>query len=622
MKRAWRSLTTLLVIIVALIGVIALGVWRDGATWTPKLALDLQGGTQIILAPKLSDGQSVSGEQLQQAVEIIRQRVDASGVSEAEITTQGSQNISVSIPGKADDATLQRIEASAKLDFRPVLFLGANTGAAGDAAAGADAAATATGESVKGDPEAAADGATTEATAGGTAGADASAGADGTAADGAAADGGTADSADAASVDPETIPKTAYDQAWLTEGLMKKFNDFTCSAEETLGLSEAPADRPIVTCDDTGLYKYILGPVEMGGETITDAVAQVASTSTGASTGQWVVQITLDKQGTKTFGEISSRMYGQPEPSNMFAFVLDSKVLSAPTMNGVILDGRPSISGNFTQESAQVLANQLKFGALPIGFTVQSQEDISATLGSNQLQAGLLAGLIGLLLVVVYSMFQYRALSTVTITSLAIAGVLTYLMLTLLSWRQGYRLSLAGVAGIIVAVGITADSFIVYFERIRDALRDGFVLDRAVEHGWKRAIRTVLASDGINFLAAAILFILAVGSVRGFAFTLGLTTLVDVLVVVLFTHPVMVLLARTKFYSEGHKFSGLDPRQLGAVYRGRAQFREPVVASRGAAKKAKGAQKEAAKRQTIAERKAAESAGTASTSTASTGKES
>lgn len=610
MKRAWRSLTTLLVIIVALIGVIALGVWRDGATWTPKLALDLQGGTQIVLAPKLSDGQSVSGEQLQQAVEIIRQRVDASGVSEAEITTQGSQNISVSIPGKADDATLQRIEASAKLDFRPVLFLGANTGAAGDAVSGAEADAAATGESVTGDPEAAADGATTDATAG----ADASTGADGAAAaDGATTDGDTADSADASAVDPETIPKTAYDQAWLTEGLMKKFNDFTCSAEETLGLSEAPADRPLVTCDDTGLYKYILGPVEMGGETITDAVAQVASTSTGASTGQWVVQITLDKQGTKTFGEISSRMYGQPEPSNMFAFVLDSKVLSAPTMNGVILDGRPSISGNFTQESAQVLANQLKFGALPIGFTVQSQEDISATLGSNQLQAGLLAGLIGLLLVVVYSMFQYRALSTVTITSLAIAGVLTYLMLTLLSWRQGYRLSLAGVAGIIVAVGITADSFIVYFERIRDALRDGFVLDRAVEHGWKRAIRTVLASDGINFLAAAILFILAVGSVRGFAFTLGLTTLVDVLVVVLFTHPVMVLLARTKFYSEGHKFSGLDPRQLGAVYRGRAQFRAPVVASRGAAKKAKGAQKEAAKRQTIAERKAAESAGTAST---------
>ena len=602
-KRAWRSLTTLLVIIVALIGVIAIGVWRGGATWTPKLALDLQGGTQIILAPKLADGQSVSGEQLQQAVEIIRQRVDASGVSEAEITTQGSQNISVSIPGKADDATLQRIEASAKLDFRPVLFLGANTGTATDPAA-TDASATA--EAEPGDPTAANDAVTTDTAAEADAATDGTAAAEGAA----AADGAVGDTS---AIDPESIPETAYDQAWLTEGLMQKFNNFTCSAEETLGLSEAPADRPLVTCDDTGLYKYILGPVEMSGETITDAVAQVASTSTGASTGQWVVQITLDKQGTKTFGEISTRMYGQPEPANMFAFVLDSKVLSAPTMNGVILDGRPSISGNFTQESAQVLANQLKFGALPIGFTVQSQEDISATLGSNQLQAGLLAGLIGLLLVVVYSMFQYRALSTVTVTSLAIAGVLTYLLLTLLSWRQGYRLSLAGVAGIIVAVGITADSFIVYFERIRDALRDGFSLDRAVENGWKKAIRTVLASDGINFLAAAILFILAVGSVRGFAFTLGLTTLVDVLVVALFTHPVMTLLARTKFYSEGHKFSGLDPRQLGAVYRGRAQFREPTVASRGAGKKAKGAQKEAAKRQTIAERKAADSSGTAST---------
>ncbi len=586
-KRATRSLTTLLVIIVALVGVIALGVWRSDATWTPKLALDLQGGTQIILAPKLTDGQAVSGEQLNQAVEIIRQRVDASGVSEAEITTQGSQNISVSIPGKADDATLQRIEASAKLDFRPVLYMGVNNAQLEQPAEGDKATAEGA------DADASADAPATDE-------ASSDAAADDTAADG---------TADTTNVDPSPLPKTAYDQTWLTQGLMQQFENFTCSAEETLGLSEAPTDRPLVTCDESGLYKYVLGPVEMGGETITDAAAQIGSTSSGASTGQWVVQITLDKAGTKTFGEISTRMYGQPEPQNMFAFVLDSKVISAPTMNGLILDGRPSISGNFTQETAQVLANQLKFGALPIGFTVQSQEDISATLGANQLQQGLLAGLIGLVLVVIYSLFQYRALGSLTIASLVIAGVLTYLMLTLLSWRQGYRLSLAGVAGVIVAVGITADSFIVYFERIRDALRDGFTLDRAVEHGWKKAIRTVLASDGINFLAAAILFILAVGSVRGFAFTLGLTTLVDIAVVVLFTHPMMTLLSRTKFYSEGHRFSGLDPRQLGAVYRGRAQFREPVATSRGAGKKTLGAQREAAKRQTIAERKAAESAG-------------
>lgn len=588
-KRATRSLTTLLVIIVALVGVIALGVWRSDATWTPKLALDLQGGTQIILAPKLTDGQAVTGEQLNQAVEIIRQRVDASGVSEAEITTQGSQNISVSIPGKADDATLQRIEASAKLDFRPVLYMGVNNAQAEQPAAGDQA--TAEGGDAADAPAADA--------AEGTA--------DAPAADAPAADAGA--KADTTDVDPTPLPKDAYDQAWITEGLMQKFTDFSCTADETLGLSDAPTDRPLITCDESGLYKYVLGPVEMGGETITDATAQIGSTSSGASTGQWVVQITLDKAGTKTFGEISTRMYGKPEPQNMFAFVLDSKVISAPTMNGLILDGRPSISGNFTQESAQVLANQLKFGALPIGFTVQSQEDISATLGASQLQQGLLAGLIGLVLVVIYSLFQYRALGSLTIASLVIAGVLTYLMLTLLSWRQGYRLSLAGVAGVIVAVGITADSFIVYFERIRDALRDGFTLDRAVEHGWKKAIRTVLASDGINFLAAAILFILAVGSVRGFAFTLGLTTLIDVLVVVLFTHPMMTLLSRTRFYADGHKFSGLDPRQLGAVYRGRAQFREPVVASRGSNKKTLGSQREAAKRQTIAERKAAETTG-------------
>lgn len=584
-KRARRSLAALLVLIVAITGLIALGVWRSDATWTPKLALDLQGGTQIILAPKLSDGQSVSGEQLQQAVEIIRQRVDASGVSEAEITTQGTQNISVSIPGKADEATLQRIEASAKLDFRPVLYFGANNGSMLQDLDTEEA--TGEGQGAEGEPV---DSTDAEQTV-----------------DGAEL---TDDAAASDAIDPSPLPDTAYDSAWVTEALFTQYDEFSCSAEETLGLSESPTDRPLITCDEFGVYKYILGPVEMGGETITDAVAQIGTTSTGATTGQWVVQITLNDEGTKTFGEISTRMYGQPEPANMFAFVLDSTVISAPTMNGLILDGRPSISGSFTQESAQVLANQLKFGALPIGFTVQSQEDISATLGTNQLSAGLIAGLIGLLLVVVYSMFQYRALGSVTIMSLAIAGVLTYLLLTLFSWRQGYRLSLAGIAGIIVAVGFTADSFIVYFERIRDALRDGFSLDRAVEQGWKKAFRTVLASDGINFLAAAILFVLAVGSVQGFAFTLGLTTIVDVIVVALFTHPMVTLLSRTRFYSEGHPLSGLDPERLGAVYRGRARFREPVITNRGAGKKNKGSQREAEKRQTIAERKAAESAST------------
>lgn len=592
-QKARRSLIALLVIILGLTGIIALGVWRDGASWTPKLALDLQGGTQVILAPKLTDGQSVTGEQLDQAVAIIRQRVDASGVSEAEITTEGTQNISVSIPGKADEATLQRIESSAKLDFRPVMMTAPNTPTAPlpEDPAAPDSAA----------PEAASPEAGTEE---------------------AAKDPETAYE-DIPGFYPEPRPETAYDPAWMTEPLMAEFQTFACTPEETLGLSEAPADLPLITCDEFGATKYILGPVEMSGESIDDAVAQMETTQTGATTGQWVVQMTLDEEGTKTFGEISTRMYGQQPPLNQFAFVLDGVVISAPEMNGLILDGRPSISGSFTQETSQTLANQLKFGALPIGFTVQSQQDISATLGSNQLQAGLVAGLIGLLLVVIYSMLQYRALGSVTILSLVVAGVLTYLLLTLFSWRQGYRLSLAGIAGIIVAVGFTADSFIVYFERVRDALRDGFTLDRAVDIGWKKAFRTVLASDGINFLAAAVLFVLAVGSVQGFAFTLGLTTLVDVIVIALFTHPMVTLLSQTRFFAGGHPLSGLDPEKLGAVYRGRAQFRQPEVANRGAAKKNQRAAKEAQKRQTIAERKAAEAAGKSHTlETASTGKES
>nr|WP_244301050.1 protein translocase subunit SecD [Leucobacter insecticola] len=600
-----------MVFTVGLAGLITLGVFRSDATWTPKLALDLQGGTQILLAAEQTDGKAVSGEQLQQAVSIIRQRVDAAGVSEAEITTQGSRNISVSIPGKVDEETMQRIEASAKLEFRPVLATDIGIvpeQPAGEADTEAEAEAkpgdAKTDDAKKDDAAAKADDAKKSD--------DTKKSDDAKKADDAKKDEGAKKDDAAENLDPDPLPEGAGDLAWITPGLQQQFADFTCTAENTQNARESAADRPLITCDARGM-KYILGPVELGGDVITDAKAQAETTSQGATTGGWVVQITMDKKGTEVFGKISTRLFGAPSPQDQFAFVLDGSVLSAPTMQGQILNGKPSISGDFTQEGAKALADQLKFGALPMDFTVQSQEDISSTLGANQLQAGLLAGLIGLLLVVVYSLFQYRALGTLTIASLAIAAILTYLLLTFFSWRQGYRLSMAGVAGIIVAVGFTADSFIVYFERVRDALRDGFAIDSAVEQGWKRAFRTVLASDGVNFLAAVILFILAVGNVKGFAFTLGLTTLVDVIVVALFTHPMMTLLGRTRFYREGHPASGLDPRRLGAVYRGRAQFREPVIASKGAGKKIARSQREAERRQTIAERKAAENSAASTT---------
>ena len=551
-KRARRSLSWLAAIILALVGLISFGVITGGATWTPKLALDLEGGTQILLTAKLTDGETVSQEQLDQAVSIIRQRVDATGVSEAEITTQGNQNIVISLPGNPDEATVNRIEASAQLAFRPVLYT-------------APATTTPKGEK-------------------------------------------PVEVAPMESLVPNPAPTTAGDQAWITQPMMTEFESFTCDSQSAQNAGNASAKLPLFTCDVAQTTKYILGPVELSGDVIVDAKATPETTSTGATTGGWAVQLQMSPSGTKTFGEISTRMYGAQAPLNQFAFVLDGRVLSAPAMQAQIMDGRPSITGGFTEDSAKALADQLKFGALPIGFTVQSQEHISATLGASQLANGLLAGLIGLILVVIYSLFQYRLLGLVTVASLTVAAVVTYLVITYLSWRQGYRLSLAGVAGLIVAIGVTADSFIVYFERVRDELRDGRLLDNAIEAGWKRAFRTILASDGINLLGAVILFIFAIGSVRGFALTLGLTTLIDVLVVALFTHPMLVLLGRTKFFSSGHPLSGLDPSQLGAVYQGRARFNTTAIGNKKDAKSAK----EAQKRQTIAERKAAELAAASS----------
>ena len=288
--------------------------------------------------------------------------------------------------------------------------------------------------------------------------------------------------------------------------------------------------------------------------------------------------------------------------------MLDGYVLSAPSMNAVILGGDPSITGSFTQETAKTLADQLKYGALPLSFEVVSSDTISATLGSQQLQIGLIAGLIGLALVAIYSLIVYRALGLVIIASLAVMGVLTYITICILAWRMGFRLSLAGVAGLIVAIGFTADSFIVYFERIRDELRDGKSITGAVEDGWGRAKRTIYISKSINIVAAVVLYILADATVKGFAFTLGLTTVIDVLIFILFTHPVMQLLARTKFFGSGHPLSGMDPdRPRRGLPRARAVPRAGGATAKTAAeRRASRSRGEAERRQTIAERKQAE----------------
>ena len=566
-KKALRSLTWLLVIIAGLTALNGTATllngkadWAAGASWVPELALDLQGGTQITLAAQLASGESVSSQQLDQAVTIIRQRIDSAGVSESEITRQGSQNIVVSIPGRPDNATLERIEASARLTFRPVLYTEAVSTAAvgGDDADGASASPSATPYTPN--PE--------------------------------------------LNSTPTASPTNASDLAWITEQLADEYTNYQCAADNDL--ATAPDDEPLVTCSTDGTSKFILGPVEVQGSDISDATNGLATDSQGNSTNTWAVNLEFNGQGSREFSDVTSRLVTLQAPQNQFAVTLDNQVITAPSANAAITDGKAQITGSFTQDTSKTLADQLKFGALPISFSVQSNENITATLGQTQLVSGLIAGLIGLILVVIYSLIQYRALAFVTVLSLMIAALLTYLVIAILSWREGYRLSLAGVTGLIVAIGITADSFIVYFERIRDELRDGRILESAVESGWKRAIRTIVASDTVNFLAAITLFILAVGNVKGFALTLGITTVIDLIVVSLFTHPMLQLIARTRFFGEGHAFSGLNPKALGAVYRGRAQFRTPVPT--GARKGAGG--REAAKRQTIAERKAAESTST------------
>ncbi|GAA2008662.1 protein translocase subunit SecD [Brevibacterium samyangense] len=604
-------------------------IWSD-AKPTPDLALDLEGGTSIILEPQVGEDVQITQEQLTQAVSIIRQRVDSTGVSEAEITTQGDRNIVVNLPGNPDEETRNLVRSSAQLEFRRVAYIGDPR-----SQEKIDAEASATGsesapelseedqarldELLGGNGTAPAEDAPAEdANAGGAVEAASTAApvpgpagsTDGAPAPAATETAAPEESAEAPTQHPVFDPMT--DTTWMQDpDLLAEFQALDCTdpANRTGGTAKA-ADAPVVSCSQDGSAKLILGPVELAGSHVTNAEWGFESTSTGAQTQNLAVTIEFDDEGKTVFGQITSAITGQQAPFNQFAIVLDGLVLSAPASQTAVLDGRAQITGSFTQQEAETLANQLKNGALPISFQVQSEEQISPTLGAEYLAYGLIAGGIGLLLVVVYSVFQYRALAFVTISSLAVAGVLTYLLLLFVSWRYGYRLSLAGVAGIIVGIGMTADSFIVYFERVRDELRSGRRLTSAVEIGWDRAKRTIYASKAVNMLAAVILYILAVGSVRGFAFTLGLTVIVDIVLVVLFTHPMLQVLARTRFFGEGHPMSGMDPRQLGvkqAAYRG-AMNLDLEKAQELSKKEKRSSYREALKRQKATERKQAEAA--------------
>lgn len=582
-NHAGRSLLTFLLVIAIGFGALIIGSFTGKTKLTPGLALDLEGGTQLILTPTTTDGRQVTDNDLNQAINIIRQRVDASGVAEAEISRQGGSNIVVALPGKPSQETLDLVRSSAVLYFRPVIRVyNANAHtiakaqnqaikAAATAKPTAKATAKATGTATASPAATPAPSATAAATPKATP----------TPVTATQLATRYADVNQNGKIDTTPLTATSNDassDAQISEKMIYDALMLDCKNPKNLKGGAQDPKKAVISCarDGSGAV-YILGPAELKGTDLTSATSALEQTSQGSNTNQWIVSLEFNKQGTADFSKISTRLLqyrnNQTAPQkNQFAIVLDGLTVSAPGIESAITGGKAQISGGtnangshgFTQAAANSLANQLSFGSLPLNFTVQSEQQISATLGNEQLQKGLIAGLIGFVLIIIYLAWQYRGLASVAVASLLAAAALTYVVIALLSWGIGYRLSLAGVAGLIVSIGITMDSFIIYFERVRDEVRHGLSLRAAVDEGWVHARKTIIVSDTVNLVAAVVLYVLAVGGVQGFAFTLGVTTVVDLAVIIFFTHPLMVACLSIAFFGQGHRLSGLDPEHLGA----------------------------------------------------------
>jgi len=488
-KTTGRPVRALAILAVLVIGLLATALIQ-GAT-SVRLGLDLRGGTSVTLQPRASNASNkITSEAIDQAVSIIRQRVNSLGVAESEVTAQGSgtnRQIVISVPGDSGRRVVDLVGQTAELRFRQVL-------AESSALTAGDTATAAT-------------------------------------------------------------PATG-----VSADVNAKFAALNCAnptSRQGTG-ADAPTDT-IVACSRSGASKYILGPAEVLGRQVSKATAGIDQQGASA----WYVLLTFNGEGTKAFGNITARVTTLTSPQNQVAIVLDGLVVSAPVIREAIPSGNAQITGSFTQTEAQDLANVLKYGALPLAFDRGEVQQVSPTLGSDQLHAGLLAGALGLGLVLIFSLLYYRALGLVTVGSLAIAGTILYLLFLVLGKSIGFTLTLAGIAGAIVSIGITADSFIVFFERIRDEAREGRSLRSAVESGWARARHTIIVADMVSILAAVLLYFFAVGGVRGFAFTLGLTTLIDLLIVFIFTKPIVTVIAKLNFFASGHPLSGFSEKSIG-----------------------------------------------------------
>jgi preprotein translocase subunit SecD len=620
------------IIVLLLVAVVGGNIGSPGK-WSKDfhilLGLDLTSGTQVALKAVAPHGKTPSQTDMNEAVQIMLNRVDAGGFTEASVVPQGTNIIDVSVPGQKSQAVVKLVEQTAELLFRQVLLEAPNTPSStptttptptpSSTASGSPSPSASTTPKAKSSAKAS----PTASTKAFVRGAGRSGGvalmarsARDTVAGAAAAKPSPTPSASAtpsAAATPTpspsaTAPASAANgtSSWQTAAgdptkvsaqVKAEFNKLNCANknwQQEIGYTPAiwnDSHRQIVSCGNIspipGQYeagKFVLDQAHVLGSQIKNASASLQNGTTF-----WQVNLNFKPAGTTAFGNLTTQMYNTygktQSPLDDLAVVLDGKVISFPAINqGPIVGGSAQITGNFDQSSATSLANVLSYGALPLSFTQQSVESVSPQLGHDQLVAGLVAAGLGLILVVIYLMFYYRGLAIVAVSSLIIAALIAYLSVIALGKYQHLALSLAGIAGLIVAIGITADSFVVFFERLRDEVREGGkTLRTAVEHGWTRARRTILVSDTVSFLAAALLYYFSIGDVRGFAFTLGLTTVIDVLVVFTFTHPVMTLLARTKFFGGGHPLSGLDPVRLGARAPWRGGPRAPAGTARPAA---------------------------------------
>lgn len=575
--RPWRNLAIFAGIVAVLYSLV---FFTGGGDATPKLGIDLQGGTRVTLTARTVDGRPPSRESLDQARQIIEQRVNGIGVSGAEVVLDGT-NLIITVPGENGDQA-RTLGQTARLYFRPVIEEqpagvpapvpggqqpGASKPAAPPAPQQPPAAST---ESTPTPPQPVAPQLAQPPPSGEPTPSPAPPPSAATPPPAPSAP-PSVGTAPADSADPQAAEQIRQARARLQSQdpavQQQALAALNCAAPNPLRGNDDP-NLPLVTCDQHHTAKYLLGPAFLSGE-------QVASASSGPNqdgTG-YEVRLRFKHQGEDIWAQYTASNVGKQA-----AFALDGEVVSAPVINGAIPPGQAtSIVGRFTQAEAQNLANVLKYGSLPLSFQPSESETVSATLGLASLRAGLLAGALGLAVVFIYCLFYYRALGVLTILSLALSGLIVYAVLVLLGRWIGFTLDLAGVAGFIVAIGITADSFVIFFERLKDEVRDGRTFRSAVPRAWIRARRTILSADAVSFLAAAVLYVLAVGQVKGFAFTLGMSTVLDLVVVFLATHPLVAMASQSPLLSQP-ELSG-----LGAAQRAGAENRaELATAGKGA----------------------------------------